>query len=232
MSELKSWRATDSADLLSTQRHRHAPAGALSAANALARCDFDQPRPGQNGADSTDVRGHNLRQLRLQRNLDPALLATQACISLRQLHQLETGEHSLFYSTGLRNQAGRRVAALLGARWDELDSALPPPRQGTHLKLVTAPVPDTSDAPSSLNMPTGLGKPADETLVVQAEATPRHPARHPGTTPPQRKRPPAWGLAGGLLALLAVSGMAAHALRDGRIQASAPSSAQATSPRS
>lgn len=173
MPGLKSWAAQDSTDLLSSHRQKHAPAGALSAANALARGSFDQPLPPQ----SMDVRGQHLRQLRLQRDLDPVLLATQACISLRQLQQLETGEHSLFYSAGLRNQAGRRVAALLGAQWDELDSALMP-LQGKHLQLVTAPVPD-----------------------------------QPEEVPPKRQRPPAWVLAGVVLALLAVSGMAAHALR-------------------
>ena len=72
------------------------------------------------GVPGTDPRGMALRQLRIERQLDPASLATQACISVPQLLQLENGESSLFYSEGLRNQTGRRVAALLGADWDAL----------------------------------------------------------------------------------------------------------------
>lgn len=94
--------------------------GSLSAANAQARPDlFAQT------AESQDPRGHHLRLLREQQNRAPAQLATQACLSLRQYQQLETGETSLFYCEGLRNQVGRRVAALLGADWDRLGQPTP-----------------------------------------------------------------------------------------------------------
>ena len=92
--------------------------GALMTANAQA-----QTRLGQPPASGQDVQGHALRQLRLAQGVDPAELATRACLSLRQLYQLESGEHTLFYSTSLRNQAGRRVAALLGADWAQLAQA-------------------------------------------------------------------------------------------------------------
>jgi len=172
MSNLKSWSSPESGSVLA-RGQRKAPHGALLAANTRALAEIGPlPEPVDQ-----DVRGQALRQLRMQKGWDAVSLATQACISLRQLQQLETGEHSLFYSAGLRNQAGRRVAALLGAQWDELDSALMP-LQGKHLQLVTASVPDQPEA-----------------------------------VPPKRQRPPAWVLAGVVLALLAVSGMAAHALR-------------------
>ncbi len=67
-----------------------------------------------------DPKGRVLRHLRIQLNIDPSLLATQACMSLSQLYELEEGGHSRFYSDSLRRQAGRRVAALLGADWDHL----------------------------------------------------------------------------------------------------------------
>lgn len=69
---------------------------------------------------TTDPKGRVLRQLRLQLGVDPSLLATQACMSLSQLYELESGGISRFYSDSLRRQAGRRVAHLLGTDWDRM----------------------------------------------------------------------------------------------------------------
>jgi hypothetical protein len=69
---------------------------------------------------TSDPKGRVLRQLRLQLGIDPSLLATNACISLSQLYELEDGGNSRFYSDSLRRQAGRRVARLLGTDWDQL----------------------------------------------------------------------------------------------------------------
>ena len=133
MSQLKSWSLATKADLLSAGR-RLQPKGFLLAANMQA-----QSRLGlQETGNGLDPRGQALRHLRLMQKRDPALLATQACISLRQLYQLENGDSTLFYSTGLRNQAGRRIAALLGACWDQLDTVNAP--QERFLKLVTPSV--------------------------------------------------------------------------------------------
>ena len=68
-----------------------------------------------------DPKGRVLRMLRLQIGIDPSLLATQACMSLSQLYELEEGGNSRFYSDSLRRQAGRRVARLLGADWDRIE---------------------------------------------------------------------------------------------------------------
>jgi len=69
---------------------------------------------------SSDPHGQILRQLRQSLRLDPSKIATQACISLGQLYELETGGRHLFYSEALRHQAGRRVAQLLGSDWDAI----------------------------------------------------------------------------------------------------------------
>ena len=65
-------------------------------------------------------RGQAMRTLRIQQDWDPASLASKASVSLRQLFQLETGAHSLFPHAESRDQAGRRVATILGANWDQL----------------------------------------------------------------------------------------------------------------
>lgn len=88
----------------------------LQSANkeALSHLGLPSETPG-------DPKGRILRQLRLQLGIDPSLLATQACMSLSQLYELEDGGNSRFYSESLRRQAGRRVARLLGADWDRME---------------------------------------------------------------------------------------------------------------
>ena len=73
---------------------------------------------------STDPKGKLLRQLRISHRVDPSLLASQACISLAQLYQIEQGDDSLFYSAALRQQAARRISRLLGVEWDILNSTI------------------------------------------------------------------------------------------------------------
>ena len=92
--------------------------------NALQQLGHAMDTPG-------DPRGRQLRQLRLQHGIDPSLLATQACMSLSQLYELENGGHTRFYSDSLRRQAGRRVARLLGADWDALEGDQERPANST-----------------------------------------------------------------------------------------------------
>lgn len=79
---------------------------------------------GQGTDASNDPKGAILRQLRQRQHLDPAELATQACISLAQLYEIELGLTERFYSPSLREQAARRVAHLLNADWDQLDPSV------------------------------------------------------------------------------------------------------------
>lgn len=202
MSNLKSWTSPESGSVLA-RNHRKAPHGALLAANTRAQSELGLP------TDSVhqDLRGQTLRLLRMQQNWDPAILATQACISLRQLYQLECGETSLFYSQSLRNQAGRRVATILGAQWDALEQTTPPTVQDKHLKLVSTTAtenPAPAQQPlASLEIPLGLSKPAADTLVVSppVSAQIHHPHdAAPSAPAPRRKLHPFWTLAAWMLA--------------------------------
>lgn len=181
---MKLARMTRDGDLLTGQRHR--PAGALLAANTLAKTKLNE---GQQAA--ADPRGQNLRQLRLQRHADPVMLATQACISLRQLYQLETGEHSLFYCTGLRNQAGRRVATLLGACWDQLD------RGALHTAAPNSARP--AEASTQGALPIGLGKPASDLLIDPVDSPAQQRADSRTSNTQHSRRPPIWRSASWLL---------------------------------
>jgi hypothetical protein len=85
-----------------------------------------------------DLKGQALRQLRVQLGIDPSLLATQACMSLSQLYELEDGGNSRFYSDSLRRQAGRRV---IRTRLPTLClySGTPWPPSAPHLTLLKLP---------------------------------------------------------------------------------------------
>jgi hypothetical protein len=108
-----------------------------------------------------DPKGRVLRQLRLQMGIDPSILATQACMSLSQLYELEEGGISLFYSDSLRRQAGRRVAHLLGADWDSLaleEREKPHPTASNVVPLQRTAVvtPAASIAPAHVQTPQAL----------------------------------------------------------------------------
>ncbi len=224
MSNLKSWSSPESGSVLA-RGQRKAPHGALLAANTRALAEIGPlPEPVDQ-----DVRGQALRQLRMQKGWDAVSLATQACISLRQLYQLESGETTLFYSQSLRNQAGRRVAALLGTRWDELEPTVQPSVQDKHLKLVSTaakeaptvtllaePSPLRDPVPAANNerklateVPMGLAKPAMDTLVVPTPVMAKinRPAEENPTSHNTRQRlHPVWTVVGWLLAAAAGAG--------------------------
>ena len=61
----------------------------------------------------SDPHGQCLREARVKQGRNPAELATQACISLAQLYELESGTTALFYTQDFATQAKRRVAQLL-----------------------------------------------------------------------------------------------------------------------
>ena len=128
MQNVRNWTSSAGNGPLSrTPRIPHS--SALLAANTRAQHEIGHPpTPSAN-----DERGHALHQLREHLNIDPVLLATQACISLRQLYQLESGESTLFYNSTLRDQAGRRIANLLGVQWETLGKTpLPIGQDKTH----------------------------------------------------------------------------------------------------
>lgn len=75
---------------------------------------------GDQNKDTQDPLGCVLRRLRVQRGFDPAVVASNVCISVWQLYELETGQDSLFYTPGIRQKAAQRVAALLGSDWTDI----------------------------------------------------------------------------------------------------------------
>jgi len=64
---------------------------------------------------SDRVRGELLREWRFSQKWDVTVLARRVNLSIGQIQQLETGGTSLFYSAAIRENAARKVAAVLGA---------------------------------------------------------------------------------------------------------------------
>jgi hypothetical protein len=114
-----------------------------------------------------DPKGRVLRQLRLQIGIDPSLLATQACMSLSQLYELEDGGNSRFYSDSLRRQAGRRVARLLGADWDNMELA---ERNFVHTSSNVVPLqrPIVSPVPAQVAEPKQQTDPTQDQSITMA----------------------------------------------------------------
>jgi len=88
--------------------------------NLLQANKSSQAFIGDQNEDTPDPLGCVLRRLRVQRGLDPAVVASNVCITVWQLNELETGQDSLFYTPGIRQKAAQRVAALLGSDWTDI----------------------------------------------------------------------------------------------------------------
>ena len=127
---------------------------------------------GNQVAQSADPQGQHLRQIRKAQGLDPSRVATEACISLGQLYELETGGRRLFYSETLRQQAGRRVALMLGCDWEALS---PMPATSPSGPGASIPSDQTSSAAPS----------AGETSVTTETRAPDPPAAAPMQAPAQ-----------------------------------------------
>ncbi|WP_146187753.1 RodZ family helix-turn-helix domain-containing protein [Limnohabitans sp. T6-5] len=144
---------------------------------------------------TTDLKGQVLRQMRLAQNLDPAVLATEACISLAQLYEIEKGIDSLFYSDTLRQQAARRVSQLLSIDWDQIDESdlgiqtatnVVSLQRGTVVRglipAVTAPTPTLTLAASPAASPIDIAVNSHNANEGAARMAPAHlPASAPTT---------------------------------------------------
>jgi len=75
---------------------------------------------GDQNSDTDDPFGRVLRRLRIHKGVQASAVASQACISVWQLYELETGKDTLFYTPGLRIKAAQRVAETLGTDWAEI----------------------------------------------------------------------------------------------------------------
>lgn len=75
---------------------------------------------GLQNTETDDPSGCVLRKLRIQQGLDAAVVASNACITVWQLYELETGKDTLFYTPVLRTRAAQRVASFLKSDWTDI----------------------------------------------------------------------------------------------------------------
>lgn len=120
---------------------------------------------------SPDPQGQRLRQIRKAQGLDPSRVATEACISLGQLYELETGGRRLFYSETLRQQAGRRVALMLGCDWDALHPMPAPSPSGASPASPSDPDASASTITGQTMAPMPEAAPGTQTHVPSAIAS-------------------------------------------------------------
>jgi transcriptional regulator with XRE-family HTH domain len=79
-------------------------------------------------SDALQVNGSILRQSRDALGWSQGELASRACLSVKQVKQLEEGGSSSFYSEGVKLTAARKVAQMLGVSEDELWGREPQPQ--------------------------------------------------------------------------------------------------------
>jgi len=88
--------------------------------------------------DELFINGEMLRLRREARGWVLNDMATRACMSVKQIRQLEEGGMSAFYSSAVKVTAAKKVAALLGLSADEVFAKTPDPEAESPLHAVDA----------------------------------------------------------------------------------------------
>jgi len=68
-----------------------------------------------------EILGMKIQDAREKSGLTREELARQACLSLKQLEQIEAGGDSAFYSVAIKNRATIKIAKLLDVSMDDSD---------------------------------------------------------------------------------------------------------------
>ncbi|MFZ4055081.1 MAG: helix-turn-helix domain-containing protein [Polynucleobacter sp.] len=102
-------------------------------------------------------------------------LALDACLSKKQIQQIENGEHSAFYSAALKLRSAQKVAQILGleeAEYLEVEIEAPPAPAEAILESapVTTPTPTPAPTPAPTPTPTLAPTPAPALEIEKAPA--------------------------------------------------------------
>lgn len=151
------------------------------------------------------VNGDLLRLRREARGWLIGDMATRACMSVKQIRQLEEGGVSAFYSVAVKATAAKKVAALLGLTADEV--------LGQVAKVDETPVEDapaaleTADAPSSLEAALDLPVVATtQSAETSEQLTPSEPeSPEVAASQETKSKTSLWVIVGLFLAALAVA---------------------------
>jgi cytoskeleton protein RodZ len=122
--------------------------------------------------DELFINGDLLRLRREARGWVVADMATRACMSVKQIRQLEEGGVSAFYSVAVKATAAKKVGALLGLSSDEVFGS---PAQNEvaadeHLESPEAVVPDVVTVAVTEDAPVDRG-PQDQEITESIEGT-------------------------------------------------------------
>jgi cytoskeleton protein RodZ len=100
--------------------------------------------------DDIFINGELLRLRRESRGWTLNDMATRACMSVKQIRQIEEGGMSSFYSTAVKLTAGKKVGALLGLSVEEVFTQTVEPMTASDDNAMDALLAQTVDAAESL----------------------------------------------------------------------------------
>lgn len=102
--------------------------------------------------DEVFINGDLLRLRREERGWVLNDMATRACMSVKQIRQLEEGGISSFYSTAVKITAAKKVGALLGLSSDEVFAATTSPEAVATSEEVTETVEDVTESSQTVEV--------------------------------------------------------------------------------
>jgi transcriptional regulator with XRE-family HTH domain len=128
------------------------------------------------------INGELLRLRREARGWVLNDMATRACMSVKQIRQIEEGGMSSFYSTAVKVTAAKKVGALLGLSAEEVFAQTVEPVVASQDNAMDALLAESVDAPESLVEPTDTKPLAAESAK---DAEPSEAASEPASKAPQ-----------------------------------------------
>jgi transcriptional regulator with XRE-family HTH domain len=134
------------------------------------------------GQEDIFINGELLRLRREARGWVLNDMATRACMSVKQIRQIEDGGMSSFYSTAVKMTAAKKVGALLGLSAEEVFSHTVEPVVSSENNAMDALLAETVDSPESLSDQSDVKHVAAESAK---EAEPSEAASDPVSQAPK-----------------------------------------------
>ena len=150
------------------------------------------------------INGELLRLRREARGWVLSDLATRACMSVKQIRQLEEGGMSSFYSAAVKMTSAKKVGALLGLSTEELftqDVEPTPEPEAVEPEVFVA----EAEVLASESKPTEIIAVAQETAHVEVDTAPAHEPAAASVVEESKSKTSLWVIATLFAAALAVA---------------------------
>ncbi len=150
------------------------------------------------------INGELLRLRREARGWVLGDLATRACMSVKQIRQLEEGGMSSFYSAAVKMTSAKKVAALLGLSTEELfaqDVESTPEPEAVEPEVFV----EGADVAALENMPTEVMPAAQEAAYIELDTAPAHEPAAASVVEESKSKTSLWVITALFAAALAVA---------------------------